>query len=140
MEGLQMAARKPYKYKVEFCQRLIEHMKEGLSYESFASLVSVTDVTLRAWEKFPEWKEAKSLGYVHNLIFWEKIGIAGAMGKIKNFNVVAWIFNMKNRHHWRDRVDIEQRTNVFVQQIDKLKELPPDEISKAYFDLVHKAH
>jgi hypothetical protein len=35
-----------------------------------------------------------------------KIGIAGVLGKIPNFNSAAWIFNMKNRFKWTDRHEL----------------------------------
>jgi hypothetical protein len=38
--------------------------------------------------------------------FWEQMGMAGAMGKLKNFNAGSWVFNMKNRHGWKDRQEI----------------------------------
>jgi len=36
---------------------------------------------------------------------WEKIGMTGTIGKIKNFNASSWKFNMANRLGWKDKHD-----------------------------------
>ena len=84
---------------------LIDHMSSGLSYECFAAIANCCDDTLREWEKnYPEFSAAKKEAFTKNRVFWEKIGIAGMSGKIKNFSAVMWIFNMKNRfrHEWNE--------------------------------------
>jgi hypothetical protein len=100
---------RPSKYKEEYCDMLIEHMTQGMSFESFAGVIGTHDETLRNWAaKYPEFFAAKKIGYAKNQIFWEKLGLAGAAGKVPGFNSASWIFNMKNRFRWADRVD----TNV----------------------------
>lgn len=99
---------RPTKYKQEYCQQLIDHMAQGLSFESFAGVIGVHDETLRNWStKYPEFFAARKIGYAKNQVFWEKLGLAGAAGKVDGFNSAAWIFNMKNRFRWRDRQEIE---------------------------------
>lgn len=103
-----MAAGRPTKYKPEFCEMLIKHMTRGLSFESFAGQCDTHFDSLYEWcKKYPEFSEAKKIGTAKSREVWEMIGINGAVGKIKGFNVVAWIFNMKNRFGWRDQPDIE---------------------------------
>lgn len=101
------------KYKPEFCQALIEHMKSGLSFETFAAIAKVHRDTLYQWVKeYPEFKEAKDEAFLQNQLFFEKLGIDGAKGKVPGFNVTAWIFNMKNRHGWRDKQKDESDTVI----------------------------
>jgi hypothetical protein len=38
-------------------------------------------------------------------MFWEELGIVGTT-EGKNFNASAWALNMKNKLHWRDRMDV----------------------------------
>lgn len=98
---------KPKKYKPEYCEMLIKHMEEGLGFESFGGIVNVDRLTLYRWkESYKEFEEAYNNGWTKCFIFWERVGRSGALGKIKGFNVVAWIFNMKNRFGWRDKNDI----------------------------------
>lgn len=101
---------RPTKYKKEYCEMLIAHMKSGLSYESFAAVANVCDDTLRQWEKdYKEFSASKKRAFIESRLFWEKIGIAGITGKIKGFNIVGWIFNMKNRFpkEWREKHEIK---------------------------------
>lgn len=95
-----------YKYNESFPAKLVDHMKKGLSVDSFASLVGVSRETIYQWLKiFPEFKEAKELGEAHSLLFWEKMGIAGASGNLKGFNSKSWEFNMINRHKWVQKTE-----------------------------------
>jgi transposase len=97
-----MAGGRPTKYKEEYCQQLLEHLKEGYSYKTFAALVNVNTDTLYEWErKNKKFSEAKKEGVLHSLLFWEKKGITGMT--TPGFNATVWIFNMKNRHGWRDK-------------------------------------
>lgn len=102
-----MAMGRPTKYKVEYCEMLVEHMSEGLSFESFASKVDSHRETLYSWaKKYEDFANAKKKGKEKCLEFWESMGRSGAAGKLPGFNAAAWIFNMKNRFLWRDRQDI----------------------------------
>lgn len=102
---------RPTKYRSEYCQMLLDHMgKQGLSFESFAGVVGVDRDTLYAWEsKFKAFSDAKRQGLQANLLFWEKLGNAGTAGQLPGFNQSAWNVNMKNRHNWREKVDVDAR-------------------------------
>lgn len=53
------------KYRPEFCQQLIDHMAQGMSYASFGAKVNCGRQTMYDWEKeYPEWKEAKETAQV----------------------------------------------------------------------------
>lgn len=83
---------------------LIEHMGDGLSFEAFAGVIGKSKETLYQWVKaHPNFADAKKKGDALSLLFWEKMGLTGMAGKIRGFNVAAWIFNMKNRHGYRDK-------------------------------------
>lgn len=78
----------------------LEHCREGLSDESFR----VDPATLRRYERdFPEDFATIKDARILRRLFWEKLGIDGALGKIKGFNAASWIFNMRNRFGWRDQ-------------------------------------
>lgn len=103
----------PTKYKPEYCQKLIDHMAKGLSFESFAAECEVHFDSLYEWvKKNPEFSEAKKVGTAQSLRFWEGVGMAGVMGDLRNFNVAGWIFNMKNRFKWTDKVEVSGQTTV----------------------------
>lgn len=123
----------------EFC----DHISSGLSMKSFAGCDDET--AFDYGRKYPEDCPAEDLQEAKrkSLLFWEKIGIGGVTGKIEGFNASTWIFNMKNRAGWADKVDA---TNTLLGQDGKavnpnvitidaikrniLKAIPEDELNR----------
>lgn len=102
-----MTRGRPSEYKPEYCQKAIEHLAKGLSLRATAGELGISHDTIYDWQrKFPDFSDAIKEGIAKGEAFWEKIGMAGATGKIKNFSAAAWIFNMKNRFKWTDRVEV----------------------------------
>lgn len=108
----QPSRTKNQKFKtVEALEKMFEewasHLAKGYSKESFTMCDPQTFKKYK--EKYPniykkfenKINEAERVGR----LFWEKTGMAGTLGKIKYFNCAAWIFNMKNRYGWKDRID-----------------------------------
>lgn len=105
----------PPQYKPEYCQMLIDHMSEGLSFESFAAKIDKCKQTIYVWtKKHSDFAEAKEIAFAKCQLFWESQGIDGLYSttemdedgkpvKSKSINATVWIFNMKNRFKWRDK-------------------------------------
>ena len=88
----------PTKYREEYCEKLIAHMSGGLSFESFAGVVTVDRSTVYQWAKDnKDFSDAKKIGTERCRLFWEKLGIEGAMGGFEKFSAGTWVFNMKCR-------------------------------------------
>lgn len=104
---------RPTKYKEEYCSQIVDHMKRGLSIESFAGVIGVHKDTLYEWKAtYPDFSDALKQGEAQSLLFWELLGIDGANGKIPNFSASSFIFNMKNRFDWKDKREIKSETKV----------------------------
>ncbi len=104
-----MAPLKPWTFKKEYCDMLIEHMKKGSSFSSFNAVIRVPMATLHHWLKIvPEFAQAKEFGEAEYLLLMEKSGMNAMFGKIKNFNTKVWELNMKNRANWADKHDVNQ--------------------------------
>lgn len=99
---------RPTKYKPEYCQMLIDHMSEGLSFESFAAIIDVNRETLYDWSrKIDEFSDAKKRAFDKSQLWWEKIGIEGLWNsKDSSLNTGVYVFNMKNRFKWTDKVEV----------------------------------
>jgi hypothetical protein len=106
---------RPTDYRPEYCELLINHLAEGLSFESFAAVVDTCKQTIYTWlEKFPEFSAARANGNEKSRLYWERLGrdhilnssIVGVASK--SLNATVWIFNMKNRFpdEWRDKKEI----------------------------------
>lgn len=85
-------------YSPELCAELIAHMKKGHSFESFGAVAKVSHQAMDAWvKKYPEFAEAKEIGFTESLLYWETIGIHATRGLISNFAQSTYIFLMKCR-------------------------------------------
>lgn len=117
-----MPAGRPTKYKKRYCQDLIDHMSQGYSFESFAGLIGTTKDTIYAWSrKHKEFSDAKKAGTEASRMFWERMAVdnlinstetRGKSSSSKSLNSTVWIFNMKNRFGWRDRVENFDRDDI----------------------------
>lgn len=126
-----MAGGRPTDYDPKYCAMLVAHMAGGLSFPAFAGAIGVNVDTLYAWEKaHKEFSEAKREGLAANLIFWEKLGMTGIAGKIKNFSAPTYIFTMKNRHGWRDKIEHSGEIDTSGTK-EKIKTLLKDPETKA---------
>lgn len=124
------------KYKQEYCDKVIAHMSKGQSFESFGGVVGVCHKTLYNWlEAHDEFCIAKSQGELKGLNYWEQVGIAGMVGKIKGFNPVMWIFVLKCRYRkfgYRDYEPeedprkIEDKTAQVARLMQHLTEMVKD--------------
>lgn len=99
-------AYKPHKYDPKYCDDLIVHMSKGYSFETFAAEVDCTAETLYQWvKKYEKFADAKKRGEVKAQRFFESIGMMGLNGKIDKFNSTVWVFSMKNKFNWADKVE-----------------------------------
>lgn len=104
---------------------LVRHMANGLSFEAFGGVISVTRQTLHGWrEKYKEFREAFEIGYCKALLHYEQISKGAMFGNIKykdhegiersikpsEFNTAIFCFNMKNRFNWTDNKNNEKDT------------------------------
>ncbi len=124
----------------KYCEQLIEHMGGGLSFESFSAVIGVHRATLYRWaDEYPSFCDAKRIGTDKNLLWWEKQGRDGLWEEkdsvtekgvpyaSRTLNNTIWIFNMKNRHKWRDK---ENDTDIHIHNARVNVELPDDELEK----------
>lgn len=89
------------KYHAGLCDALVAFMSKGYSFASFGKECGVSWRILMAWvQKHPKFREAKELGEVHALHFWETVGIKGITGTLPGtFNGSAYNFKMTS--HFR---------------------------------------
>lgn len=121
-----MSFGRPPEYRPEYCQKLIDHMSTGMSYETFAATINTSRATLYNWEKqYPDFLDAKKEAFERGQEFWEKQGIAGLWeSKDGKMNSAMWIFNMKNRFKWKDRHEVEvgEETKNLIKLAYKIDE------------------
>lgn len=118
---------RPTLYRPEYCEKLIEHMSQGYSFESFAATVGTHRGVLYEWaNKHKEFQDAKSRATELCMLHWEKLGMAGMMGKVPSFGGSMWMFNMKCRFRWIEpTVNLETSDSAEFKKVldEALKEL-----------------
>lgn len=95
---------RPTEYKQEYCDKLIEHMSTGLSFESFAGTIDICKQTLYTWaEKHPEFMDAKKRGLEKCRVWWESKGRDWLVStKEGTLNTGVYALNMRNRFGWKN--------------------------------------
>jgi len=105
----------PTKYKPEYCDMLIEHMRGGYSATSFAGVVGVAVSTIWQWVSDNEdFSAAKKRGEALLELFYIKMGMDLARGMYTNGNATAWIYLTKNLIKWTDRTDLKITGDFFT--------------------------
>lgn len=122
------------KYKPEYDQMVIDHMAQGLSFESFAGVIDCGVSTIKDWAnpKHPSFKDSfsasKKVARAKCVLFWEKAALPFATGsqdafeilvgadgterlQARPFSASTWIFNMKARFRefgWNENDNSEE--------------------------------
>ena len=107
---------RPTKYRKEIAETLPDHFKDGQSVLEACGELGISKETFYKWtELYPAFMDAYKKGLLLSQQWWEKLGRAGAVGKIP-VNPAMWIFNMKNRFRteWNDRTQIEHSGYVDI--------------------------
>lgn len=107
---------RPTKYDPAFCEIAIEAMQKGFSKEAVSGHLGICKDTLYQWEKkHKDFSDALKKGLELSRQFWEKIALdhlTHSKGS-KQLNSTVWLFNMKNRFGWADKIETknEDTTN-----------------------------
>lgn len=115
-----MAGRKS-KFKKEYCDMLIEHMKLGKSFETFAGKIRVSRRTLYDWvESYPEFKEAKEIAFPGREFFVEDKILKVATGEQRG-NAVLLKMLAVNTLGWKAGDDDSEKDKKSENKEIKIK-------------------
>lgn len=99
---------RPSVFKSQYCREIELWMSEGYSILSFAGKIGVSEKTIYNWARYYEdFLQSIKVGKAKSALFWEKTGRRGMMGEIPHFNATVWIFQMKNRLGWSDKLTVD---------------------------------
>lgn len=99
---------RPSEYKPQYCEEVLEWMRQGYSVSGFAGKVSVSRQTVYNWaDQHPEFLDALNDAKALSAAWWEDRARAVAMGE--EGNAAVTIFGLKNRValDWRERVTVQ---------------------------------
>lgn len=105
-------------YRAWLNKRLLQHLREGFSVQSFGILDKTT--MAEAIKNHPESFDMREIeGAIdEGMAMWERLGYAQANGKNLG-NSRTWFYNMANRYGWseRSKVDVDAKQAVTVQVV-----------------------
>ncbi len=122
-----MTVGRPTTYDPKYCKIILDRMSKGFSFESCAAPIGVHRDTLYEWCKVhDEFSDAKKKATELSRQFWEELAIKHITHtqKGKQLNSAIWIFNMKNRFGWTDKIEAKTdniNTNKITIDIDDSK-------------------
>jgi len=111
---------KPTFYRPEFCDEVVDFLKDGHSLYAFAAKIGGCQSTLYDWmAKHPEFAEAVKRAQAKSALWWERRLLEFA--QTGQGNAAAIIFGLKNRAaaEWRDKTHTELSGKV--EQIHRIE-------------------
>jgi hypothetical protein len=115
---------KTEQYKTQYCQMLIDHMKDGHSFASFGAKIDQGRTTLYDWlERHPEFREAKEIAENKALNLIETVFLGITFGRqvgdleMKKVNMAGLIFWLKTR----GRKEYSEKYEVELKQDEPIK-------------------
>lgn len=97
---------RPSKYKPEYCEAIVEHMKGGASATSFAASIGVSRSTITEWaSEHPEFSAAVTRGKAMCAAWWETLARKNA--ETGKGNATLTVFGLKNMapDDWAERIE-----------------------------------
>ncbi len=108
---------RPTKYKKEYCEKVIEFLRDGMSKAEICRELDIARSTLEEWENNqPLFSEAIKKGVELSKGWWEKHGRTALYDK--DFNTTLWLANMRNRFRADWGVDPLSQKTVNVYHMD----------------------
>ena len=113
---------RPTKYNAKLCKILPVMFASGESVSEVCAELGIAKDTFYNWVKLhPDFSDSYKKGIELSEAWWTKLGRRGAMG-VDKVQPATWIFNMKNRFGWTDRVEQVVSTTVDAAAADMTPE------------------
>lgn len=124
---------------------LIDHMAQGLSFETFGAVVDVVKATLYRWvDEKPEFRDAKEMGTLKSQAFWEKLGTDNIINKSdsesqgqgygwsksRSINAAIYKLHMANKFGWREKTEVssdQEKPLTITMNYERKKKPKADE-------------
>jgi len=95
-------------YRDEYCDAVVEYLKDGHSLAAFAATIGVTTRSLYNWmARHPDFDDAVKVAQAKSLLWWERRLLE--LAQTKRGPAKAVIFGLMNRAKadWRDRAEAD---------------------------------
>ncbi len=107
---------RPSKYDDKYCDMLIDWMRQGKSFVTFATQVPCNPDTLAEWAKVhPRFSEAKRWGKVFEMAWWDDLHRRCAATGEGNSTMIVWAQKNKFPKYYKERL-AKQKSDVNITQ------------------------
>lgn len=125
------------KYRPEMCEALPGMFSEGEDVSVILVQLGISRATFYKWVKqHPAFKEAYEMAKEHSKAYCTQVGWDLVHGRVKASGTGAWIFMMKNKFQWQDRVEVDTTTDK--KSIEEMisEDTSSKEAEKTYFRIL----
>lgn len=129
------------RYNSSMCQTILNIAEQGGHVPAMMRAIGILskDTFYRWLREYPEFNEAYEASKVASQAFYEEILLAGAIGKIKNFNFNALAMTMNNKFGEEyKRSATGNNTEINVGSINSIEHLDSKELDKKILKLQEK--
>jgi len=121
MEQRGIKVGRPTKYTKHIAKILPYMFINGESVAEVCVQLGICKDTFYNWRKeHKEFSDSYKRGLTYSEAWWTVLGRLGAAGK-EDINAATWIFNMKNRFNWLDKVE----SKIEVSQLPEIQVIMP---------------
>jgi hypothetical protein len=130
------------KYEPYMCQKIIEVAEQGGHVASMCMAIGVRskDTFYRWLKEYPEFNDAYEASKLVSQAFYENLLLAGAVGKIKNynFNSLAMVMNNKFPDEYKRSATGSSGTEINIGSINSIEQLDSASLDKKIESLQKK--
>lgn len=115
---------RPTLYSKELVDQVLDFRENGMSISQVCAQLRISRQTYYNWLKqHQELSKANDVGDELHRAFHEEILLAGALGKIKGYNVTAHLAYMNNAVKNFDRTGAGQKASINIENMNVLNDL-----------------
>lgn len=141
LEGEILLKKKQTKYEPWMCQKILELAEQGQHVAGMMKAIGILskDTFYRWLREYPEFNEAYEASKVASQAFYEEVLLAGALGKIKNFNFNALAMTLNNKFGEEYKRNATGSTSeINIGSINSIEHLDSKELDKKIAKLQEK--
>ncbi len=141
LEGEVLQKDRKSKYDPNMCKTILEVAESGGHVPAMMKAIGILskDTFYRWLREYPEFNEAYEASKVASQAFYEEVLLAGALGKIKNFNFNALAMTMNNKFSEEYKRNATGSTSeINIGSINSIENLNTTELDKKIQKLQQK--
>lgn len=133
IEGEVIRKDRKTKYEPWMCEKIIEAAKQGKHVAGMCVAIGINsrDTFYRWLNEYEDFDQAYKESKLMSQDFYEDVGLAGMLGKIKNFNFNSWVTTMNNKFSDEyKRNATGSNTEINIGSINTIEQLNTEQLDE----------